>query len=576
MFDRLDRPTQEFFLKTALFPEITPDMADRLMGLKRTVSGFSGKPSATEVLSALSDKNFFTLRLDRRRELYRYHPLFRDFLLSRGREFFTPEEFSEIRFMAASIMEEAGYIETAAELYAEGLMWERLAGIILANAPLLAAHGRTYIVEGWLKHLPEELLSQSPCLLYWDGICRLPYDFSAARKCFRKSYGLFQKSLAASGCETCCIDGAYLSWCGIVDTFIYELGNFYPLDTWIDEFYGLYSLYPFPDSLELNVRVTTSILLALIFRKPIRIKIMPWAQRAGELVKKDMDMNLSLMLVNVLLLYYLSVGKFDDATMLANEFRRDVPHSNVNNVSLIMWKTLDAMVHWNTGYFEDALRSVTDGLAIAEKTGLIYWNTFLYAHGAYSCILGGNLKEAGHYISKMNPALVASRPLDLCQYHFLASWYSLITGDIHDAAGHLQISLKLAETAGWPFPLALNHISSAILLFKTGHRTEALEQIGKAEEIAARMESSLLEFKTLMARTLLCFERVEGKEAIPGDTCVKTLRRPVSPVSQAAVQLPPSPNDLTANGQEINTNHTNKSTKKDYAFLHLFAVICVL
>ena len=49
--------------------------------------------------------------------VYQYHPLFRDFLLSRMESLFRPDEITSIRRKAALILEESGRVEEAAALF---------------------------------------------------------------------------------------------------------------------------------------------------------------------------------------------------------------------------------------------------------------------------------------------------------------------------------------------------------------------------------------------------------------------------------------------------------------------------
>lgn len=84
IFGRVDQPTREFLLKTALLPRMTAGMAEALSGL----------PVAANILSRLSSQNTFTERRLHHEPVYQYHALFREFLLSRGRRSFAPDELA--------------------------------------------------------------------------------------------------------------------------------------------------------------------------------------------------------------------------------------------------------------------------------------------------------------------------------------------------------------------------------------------------------------------------------------------------------------------------------------------------
>jgi len=76
LFDKTDKETQEFFLKTAVLPKMTAKMAEELTGL----------PHAGRLLSALNRNNYFTEKRIHAEPVYQYHPLFREFLLMRAKE----------------------------------------------------------------------------------------------------------------------------------------------------------------------------------------------------------------------------------------------------------------------------------------------------------------------------------------------------------------------------------------------------------------------------------------------------------------------------------------------------------
>jgi LuxR family maltose regulon positive regulatory protein len=109
IFDKLDHPTQDFLLKTALMPRMTAGMAEALSGL----------PAAANILSRLSSQNNFTERCLHHEPVYQYHSLFREFLLSRGRQSLAPDELAALRRRAAGLLEEGGETEHAAAVLRE-------------------------------------------------------------------------------------------------------------------------------------------------------------------------------------------------------------------------------------------------------------------------------------------------------------------------------------------------------------------------------------------------------------------------------------------------------------------------
>ncbi|MCX5914108.1 MAG: BTAD domain-containing putative transcriptional regulator [Deltaproteobacteria bacterium] len=153
IFDRADEEVQEFLLKSALFPRMTAKMAEALTGL----------PSAARILATLSRDHYFTERRFHTEPLYEYHPLFREFLLSRAQEKPPGQGLSALYSRAAQIMENAGQPEEAVKLLQGAGLWEEMVPFILKYAPGLLNHGRNRPLEEWLVALPQEVLENHPC-----------------------------------------------------------------------------------------------------------------------------------------------------------------------------------------------------------------------------------------------------------------------------------------------------------------------------------------------------------------------------------------------------------------------------
>ena len=76
----------------------------------------TGLPSASRLLSTLNRNNYFTEKRFHSEPIYQYHPLFREFLLSRAKEPFPKKVFLALFRRAASLLEEDGQIEAAITL----------------------------------------------------------------------------------------------------------------------------------------------------------------------------------------------------------------------------------------------------------------------------------------------------------------------------------------------------------------------------------------------------------------------------------------------------------------------------
>ena len=98
LFSRLDEDVRDFLLKTAFLPTMTVKTAEKL----------TDSAKAREILSMLHREHYFTEKSGQGEAVYRYHPLFRAFLLVRMKALLSPEQIDGIRCASARVLEESG------------------------------------------------------------------------------------------------------------------------------------------------------------------------------------------------------------------------------------------------------------------------------------------------------------------------------------------------------------------------------------------------------------------------------------------------------------------------------------
>ena len=259
VFKKTDRETQIFLLKTSVFPRTTAHMAETLTGI-----------SASEhILSRMNQNNYFTTVHHQPEHVYQYHPLFREFLFSGATDTFTREELSTIQKNAAVILGKAGYTEDAAIIFRDTRDWDGLVRLILKHAESFIKQGRLKILEEWLTCIPRETSENSPWLLYWFGICRMPYNPTESRCCFDRAFERFR----SQGEQT----GMWLSWSYAVDTFFHEFSNFSPLDRYISVFEELYQEGTVFSTPEVEFRVISCRFISMMMREQYHPEIGKWA-----------------------------------------------------------------------------------------------------------------------------------------------------------------------------------------------------------------------------------------------------------------------------------------------------------
>lgn len=131
-----------FLLQTAILDRLTPPLCDAV----------TGREDSKALLTELEHANLFLVSLDDRREWYRYHHLFADFLLSQS----AASDLLPLHHKAARWYESKGFMEQAVKhVLAIGDVDE--AGQVIARAGEKAIqNGQFSTLQSWLNALPEK------------------------------------------------------------------------------------------------------------------------------------------------------------------------------------------------------------------------------------------------------------------------------------------------------------------------------------------------------------------------------------------------------------------------------------
>ena len=150
----LPAPLPAFLLQTAVLDPVTPATADALLG----VTG------SDTLLAELANRLLFVRRLDEEVIAYGYHPLLREYLLTRLRTE-QAEVHTTLRARAGSLAEAAGQIETAVGQYLQGGHYSPAARLLEERSGDFMREGRWVALRDWLRALPAEQIDERPRLL---------------------------------------------------------------------------------------------------------------------------------------------------------------------------------------------------------------------------------------------------------------------------------------------------------------------------------------------------------------------------------------------------------------------------
>lgn len=496
LFDRTSERIRDFLIKTAFLPQMTVPMAQTITGCRDT----------GRILSDLSHSNYFTEKRQRTETSFQYHPLFREFLLSRAYAALSPAEISRVRLSAAQLLEASGRIEAAAELYREAGEWSRFVQLVLAHAPAFAMQGRSKMLEQWLRAVPEEITGQTPWLRHWMGICRLAVDPVEARGWFAKAFASFKEQKDLSG--------QLASWSEVIDTFIFGWDTFAGLDPWIAEMEKVMKRHrAFPPGAA-KTRVAINMFTALFLRRPSSPALPRWEKRVFALMNACDDLSVLLLIVQRLLLYYILIGDTGRADIVYHRFQGASGRLSTGTPSSMVAQAIAAYYFSFKGSIPECRKAVDAGLRAANDTGVYILNFMFSSFGAYSCLAAGDLRSAKDHLDAMAALSHEGRRGDVCHNHYLLSWEAMLRGDFALAREHGILHRDIALRMGGPFFIGLNLVACALALSACRDHAGAQTHLRAARRIGRETKSALITYKCLLAGAQLALARGREKECL--------------------------------------------------------------
>lgn len=484
---RIPAPQQRMLQETALLPEVSVESATALTG-----------GSATDrTLQELSRKQYFTFRLSGSGVVYRYHPLFREFLLAQLQQR-PPAELASLRRKAAAIAEAQGDVEDAALLLRQASAWTELAMLVIRHAPALVGKGQFATLEAWLRALPDVAIKREPWLRYWLAVCRMPFDIDEARAQFETAFAQFREQKD--------VRGLFLTWTGAVESIMLGFRDFHAADTWIDALEDLLRDHPELPDPATGARVACAMLIALSLRQPHHPRIAEWRERVHALFCASSDARFCAFAGVYLSTHYTWMGDFTRAAFVIEQLRPLARDEAATPLARVTAKLSEAMVSIRLAEHDACAAAIAEGLELAGRLGVRSWLSQLHSQAATHALSLGDAAAAEHSLRAMRAELNAARYIDVCMAHQHAAGIALLRGDALAAAQGAEQALALAHQAGTPFHTALSHVGLVHARRAQGNRVEAQTHLAAVERIAQSMRSRLLEFMCLLLKARLALD----------------------------------------------------------------------
>ncbi|MDR4504183.1 MAG: hypothetical protein MRK01_05220 [Candidatus Scalindua sp.] len=496
IFQKTDRETQYFLMKTALLPTINPAMLKKLPDIEE---GYN-------ILTKLNKDNLFVeKKLSNRQIMFQYHAMFREFLLSRAKESFTPKQLCKLKQTVAIILEESRRIEDAAQLFIEIGDWDKLLSLINDNAEQLSLSGRIQTLLEWIKVFPQKILDDSPWLSYWLGECNLFFNPVDSIFYYERACRLFRDLKE--------IKGVVLSLCGILRAITYECRDYKQFDSWIAELDKFTHNEDILADRKIQGHLTSCIFPPLAQRLTDHPDFSLWKENAHKFLQKDFEIKHRAELNQHLAIHSLNIGDFASTTMAINSFRKMSNSNHENPLVAITGIVAESAYYFCRALHKECVKVVKTGLRITRDSGVHIWEGNLLGIVAASLLSMNDHEEAEKHLNNM--AGVVTNNYDTSLYYLLTAWHALIKGDLSLAKYNMEKGHNIASELGAVFPEAVNNLGMAQVLYECGEKQRAYVHLSRAKKIGERMKSSIIKFSFFLMKAQFAFnqnEEQKGKE----------------------------------------------------------------
>lgn len=489
IFSKTDHETRDFLLKTAFLPHMSTAMAEAVSGTRH----------AGQILSALCRNHYFTQQHSG--ELFSYHPLFRDFLLTKAEEHYSLMEYAACLQHAAVVLENANQPEDAARLYIQANNLERLAALAAAHAPVLVMRGSIKTLEEWLAVIPDQLLEKMPWLLYWKGVCRLFADPAESMACFSRAYKLFDAAQDKAG--------VFLSAAGQVDAVIFDLSHLHTIDPWIEilkEFAAEETAFPSP---EIATQVITNLFIALALRQPSNPALSELIDRACLLSEQCADITLRLKTVQYAVYCNILRGEIDRAGMYLKTLKEVAQLPETGRTAAIFSAVIESFYCYHAGMYDLCQELVQKLLKDGEESGIRVFDNLAAGFAAAASLGKGDLASADSFLKRMSSVLRSKRRNDTTYYHFLYCWRCLLTGAHAEALTHAEQSLKLARESGSVIAVSVSCHLLSHALYELNRLQDAYNALSEAEYVSIDIHNPRITCLCRLSRAWFSFR--EGR-----------------------------------------------------------------
>ena len=463
VFTRSPPELQAFLVKTSFLPELTVQAATRITGNEKTAAIFED----------LHRRNLFTSRLSDSPATYNYHPLFREFLLSKANALFDATEQKRLRHEAALAYQEEAKPELAIQLYLDNGDSEEALPLIGSIAEQVLQQGRNATLSAWLARVPADILQKDPWAVFWQGKAIFSLTPPQAITCFEQAFHLFA--------EQNDINGMYWSIgsaCLSIHLTQHEQRR---QDAWIQRFVALDKLHPFLAHSKRKAEVLGDVLLACYWREPTNEHILAYLDKAYQLWQEEKDITARILLGLGITFFDLGMGNYRRGKQIMQAHDLLIEQHRPSAFTVIWHKMYAGFFQAIGGNPVEGARHAEYAYQCGRQSGIHILDCLVLGAWIHNLLLLGDMEATEENLQRLSDILTTTpQNLDTAHYHLLRCWQQLWQGDSHTALTNAQIAVGLAEEVGAPHPISLCRTGLAHALTAEGRYAEARKALEKS------------------------------------------------------------------------------------------------
>jgi len=481
VLSRQSTASRDMLLKLALMPKMTQAMACELTEMQE----------AAVLLNDLQRRNYFINLQSLKLPTYSFHPMFREFLLEQLATRYAADEIASLNLRAARVLEKAGYVESAGDLYRSAESWSDVIRLICMLAPKLLRQGRLRYLANLIDALPEDVRHSQPWLSYWSGMCRMFFKPGDAHELMSRAYMGFR---AAEDRQ-----GALLAWSGAINSLLAEWADVSAIDDWIIE--GEQELKPDIDNLAdpAEAAAVAAMCFALYICRPYSPQVSVFAEKTHALIEASHDITFALMGANLMLIFYSWMGDIHKASLLLAALENHIGKEERSAAHQIMWASAQVWFGLVTGKSQQSLSLSAEALALAESSGVHLFDYKFHGVSAQASLVQGKPDAARKALALYSKATTPEASLLRFHVHILSAWERWLSEEPGAAREHLDLAMSHLKAAGSPpIVTAKTHIGYAILHFDAGEERDGRVMLEKAMRVAEMTDSAWLKYHCLL------------------------------------------------------------------------------